>query len=201
MWIGPKPAPLSMIQTWRDKNPDWTHILWTDDLIREKYPNGFKNQKHIDEHETWNGKCDIMRYQILHDFGGIFLDADCICTNALEDHFLQHDSFSCFENEEIRQGLVSTGYMGAVKGAEIMRLCTEEIFKFKSLTLKGTGHASWITVGPLFFTKVINKYKYPITIYPSYVFIPNHYTGWTYKGSGKSYSDQKWGSTKGYENI
>jgi len=201
MWIGPKPPPMKMIQTWIDKNPDWKHILWTEDLIKEKYPKGFRNQKHIDEHETWNGKCDIMRYQILYDFGGIFLDADCVCTNSLEDHFLDHNSFSCFENEELRGNLVACGYMGAVKNCRLMSICTEEIYRSKDLKYKTTGLMSWQTVGPLFFTNTIIKYKYPISIYPSFVFIPRHYTGWTYTGNGKSYSDQKWGSTFGYENI
>lgn len=201
MWIGPKPAPLKLIQTWKDKNPEWQHILWTEDLIKEKYPNGFKNQKHIDEHETWNGKCDIMRYEILHEYGGFFVDADSICTNSLDEHFLNHDSFSCFENEELRGNLVACGYMGAIKGCKLMQLCVDELFNTPDLKEKTTAKLSWITVGPLFFTNVIIKYQYPISIYPCFVFIPNHYTGWKYKGDGKSYADQKWGSTFGYENI
>jgi len=201
MWIGPNPPPLKMIQTWIDKNPDWEHILWTEDLIREKYPNGFRNQKHIDEHETWNGKCDIMRYQILYDIGGIFLDADCICLNSLDDHFLEHDSFSCFENEELRGQLVACGYMGATKGCRLMAICTEELHRTRDLKFETTQKMSWETVGPLFFTQTIQKFNYPISIYPSFVFIPRHYTGWTYSGPGKSYADQKWGSTFGYENI
>jgi hypothetical protein len=60
---------------------------------------------------------------------------------------------------------------------------------------------SWQTVGPLFFTNVVIKNQYPLSVYPSFVFIPNHYTGHQYKGKGKSYADQKWGSTFGYENI
>jgi len=201
MWIGPKPAPMKMIQTWIDKHPDWQHILWTEDKIKEEFPNGFINQKHIDEHETWNGKCDIMRYEILHKHGGIFLDADCICLNTLDDHFLQHDSFSCFENEELRGQLVACGYMGAKPNCDLMQICIDEMKSSKDLTYNGTGLMSWQTVGPLFFTNVIIKHKYPIAIYPSFVFIPRHYTGKTYTGPGKSYADQKWGSTFGYENI
>jgi mannosyltransferase OCH1-like enzyme len=201
MWIGPKPAPMKMIQTWIDKNPEWQHILWTNDLVKEKYPNGFKNQKHIDEHETWNGKCDIMRYEILHEYGGFFIDADAICINSLDDHFLEHDSFSCFENEELRGQLVACGYMGVIKECKLMELCTEDLYNTPDLKEKTTGLMSWQTVGPLFFTNEIIKHQYPISVYPSYVFIPNHYTGKSYTGTGKSYADQKWGSTFGYENI
>jgi len=201
MWIGPKPAPMKMIQTWIDKNPDWEHILWTDDLLKEKFPNGFKNQKHIDDHETWNGKCDIMRYQILHEYGGFFVDADSICLNPIEDIFNNQDSFSVFENEQLRGNLVNCGFMGSIKGCKLMEYCTNDMTDKEDLTFNGTGKMSWQTVGPLYFTETIIKHKYPITIYPSYVFIPNHYTGLKYTGEGKSYADQKWGSTFGYENI
>jgi hypothetical protein len=201
MWIGPKPPPTKMIQTWIDKHPDWQHILWTEEAIKAEYPDGMINQKHIDEHETWNGKCDIMRYEILHKYGGFFVDADAICINTLDDHFLEHDSFSCFENEELRGQLIACGYMGAIKECKLMSLCVDEIKATGDLTQRGTGKMSWETVGPLFFTNVIIKHNYPISIYPCHVFIPNHYTGWKYTGTDKSYADQKWGSTFGYENI
>lgn len=201
MWIGPKPAPLNMMETWQKMNPEREYKFRDENLIKEHYPNGLRNQKHYDEHETRNGKCDIARYEILYDFGGFFVDADAICINSLDDFFIESDSFSCFENEEIRGNLIACGYMGAIKGCELMRHCVEELQKTICLTEKSTGKMSWQTVGPLFFSETIVKYSYPIDIYPSYVFIPNHYTGRSYKGEGKSYADQKWGSTFGYENI
>jgi mannosyltransferase OCH1-like enzyme len=201
MWIGPKPAPSEMIQTWINLNPGWTHILWTESLIKQKYPSGFKNQKHIDEHETYNGKCDIMRYEILFDHGGFFIDADAICLNSLDDHFLEHDSFTCYENESVRKDLLATGYMGSVKNCELMRLCVNHLTGTQSVTKNSTGKPSWMTVGPLFFTNIVKAYNYPIKVYPSYTFIPTHHSGVRYTGKEKVYADQKWGSTFGYENI
>jgi mannosyltransferase OCH1-like enzyme len=196
IWIGPKKCPEKLIQTWKDKHPEsegWQHILWTNDDI-EKFQ--IKNKRHFDEIEEWAGKADIWRYEILHRYGGVFCDADSICTNQLDDHFFQHDSFAGFENEECRGNLVANGYIGASKGNRFMKILIDEIFKTPTVTQKDTGRMAWRNVGPLFFTEQIIKNKYPISIYPSFVFIPQHYSGITYKGNGKSYSQQLWGSTQ-----
>lgn len=195
IWIGPKKMPEKLMDTWKTKNPDWAYMRWTDETIKEYYPNGFKNQKQIDEIGEWAGKADIMRYEILHDFGGFYADADSICTNSLDEHFLQHDCFSVFENEQVRGNLVANGYIGAKKGCRLMKKLIEKIGKKDSVSFDKTGLMAWQTVGPLFFTETIINLQYPIAIYPSYVFIPEHYTGIKYQGNEKSYSHQLWGST------
>ena len=201
MWIGPLPPPLEMMETWQVLHPDWEYRLWNETSIRETYPDGFINQHHIDAHQSWAGKCDIMRYEILFRYGGFFVDADSVCLHPLEDHFLQHEAFACFENEEKMGDLVANGYLGVVKGSPLMKECISAIQKAPSLTLEDTGLVSWRTVGPLFFTNILKSSSHAIMVYPSYTFIPTHHSGLTYEGPGKSYADQKWGSTFGYENI
>ena len=196
IWIGPKKCPDRLIQTWRDKHPEsegWKHILWTNNDIDEFE---MLNRRQFDSIEEWAGKADIWRYEILYRYGGIFCDADSICINQLDDHFLTHDSFAGFENEECRGQLVANGYIGATKGNRLMRILIDEIKKKPSVTQRETGKMAWQTVGPLFFTEQIIQKQYPISIYPSFVFIPEHYSGIVYKGTGKSYSRQLWGSTQ-----
>jgi cellulose synthase/poly-beta-1,6-N-acetylglucosamine synthase-like glycosyltransferase len=46
------------------------------------------------------------------------------------------------------------------------------------------------------------KFKKEMTVFPSYSFLPMHYTGIEYKGHGKIYAYQEWGSTKkNYEQM
>jgi mannosyltransferase OCH1-like enzyme len=196
IWVGPKKKPEKLMNTWKDMNPEWEHIIWDSEKISEKYPNGFKNQKHIDEIEEWAGKADIMRYEILHDYGGFYIDADSICINSLDDHFLKHDCFACFENEECRGQLVANGYLGAIKDCKLMKILIEKISNTESVSHEKTGKMAWQSVGPLFFTETIIENQYPISVYPSFVFIPEHYSGYVYQGKGKSYSRQLWGSTR-----
>jgi mannosyltransferase OCH1-like enzyme len=195
IWVGPKKMPEKYMKTWKDMNPEWEHIIWDDKMISEKYPKGFRNQSKIDEIEEWAGKADIMRYEILHDFGGIYIDADSICTNSLDEHFLKHDSFACFENEQCRGNLIANGYIGAVKYCKLMQILIEKISKLETVSFQKTGKMAWQCVGPLLFTETIFERNYPISVYPSFVFIPEHYSGIKYEGNGKSYSKQFWGST------
>jgi mannosyltransferase OCH1-like enzyme len=200
IWIGPKKCPERLIQTWRDKHSKedgWEHRLWTNEDI-EKF--GIRNRRQFDEIEEWAGKADIWRYEILHRYGGIFCDADSICTNQLDDHFLQHDCFAGFENEQCRGQLIANGYIGATKENKLIEILIDEISKMKSVSQKKTGKMAWQNVGPLFFTEQIMKNQYPIAIYPSFVFIPEHYSGIKYTGPGKSYSQQLWGSTQELSN-
>ena len=127
MWVGPKPAPMSLIQTWRVAHPSWEHILWNEDTLRHYFPQGLYNQSHYDAMPEWNGKCDIARWEILQKFGGFFLDADAICVSPLDDYLLENDSFACYENELMRPGLIAAGYIGASENNALIRLLVQEL--------------------------------------------------------------------------
>jgi len=72
IWLGDQSKrPSSLIDTWKEINPDWEHILWTE----ENLPN-LRNQEQFDSMKEWAGKADILRYELLHDYGGFFIDAD-----------------------------------------------------------------------------------------------------------------------------
>ena len=66
----------------------------------------------------------------------------------------------------------------------------------KPVSYRETEQMAWQNVGPLFFTQTIIKERYPISVFPSWMFIPEHYSGLTYKGDGKPYCHQYWGSTQ-----
>jgi mannosyltransferase OCH1-like enzyme len=196
-WVGPKPPPMALIQTWRDAHPDWIHLLWTQELLDEAFPDGLYNQKHYDAMCEWNGKCDIARWEILLHYGGFFLDADARCLAPLDDYLLANDSFSCYENELARPGLIAAGYVGATQHNALMRLLVDELHAKDPATLSSPGTLlAWETVGPSFLTAVVHTHRYSnLAVYPSFFFIPTHYTGLSYTGGAKVYADQLWGST------
>jgi len=175
------------MDTWRRAHPDWEYRVWTSE-------HGWENQAQIDRMPEWNGKADIMRYEILEREGGILVDADSECVKPLEESFLDHDCFACFENETVLPGLVATGYVGACAGNRLMRACVEGI-KPQLLDLP-----AWVCVGPVFFTAMARGYE-GIHVFPSRMFIPTHHSGAPAPGDAPVYARQYWGSTVGYENI
>ena len=201
LWIGSKPAPLKLMDTWKEQHPDFEYIFWNEEEIKKRNFK-FKCQQKIDEIEEINGKADIMRWEILYKFGGVFLDADSICIEPIDQELLNRKCFAGWEQEEVRKGLIATGTMGfpkkhpLVKGA-IKYILNNEVSQQKSQMM------AWQSVGPGLLTRMYDTCEFKdLYIYPSYTFLPIHLTGIEYTGHGKIYAFQAWGSTKqSYDNM
>lgn len=188
IWIGPKEPPRKLMQTWQKAHPDWEYRLWTDHT-------GWENDAKIAEVPEWYGKSDVMRYEILWRHGGIYVDADAICVNKLDDSLLSHKNFACWENEIVRPGLIAAGYIGAEKGSKFMRKCIDAM-----ANVDLSAGMLWETVGPLLLTKMA-KGDNDLTVLPARTFIPMHFSGIPAPGNFPIYADQKWGTTLGYDKI
>ncbi len=85
IWIGPVPHP-KLYQKYRDiclaLHPDWEYKLWTDiDIENWDFPNKDLYKKSI----SYQERADIIRYEILHKYGGLYLDADYMCLTKLDE--------------------------------------------------------------------------------------------------------------------
>jgi len=194
LWIGPKEPPTNHMNTWKDMNPDFEYIRWNEEeLVKRKFKLECKDR--IEEIEEICGKADIIRWEILYEYGGIFLDADSICIEPIDDVLMKCKSFAGWENETTRPGLIAVGTMGFYPKHPLVKKVIEWI-KLNKVSIKDTTHRAWITTGPVLLTNIYNTGKYDdITILPSYYFLPIHCTGLEYKGHGKIYAHQEWGST------
>lgn len=201
LWIGKKPRPTKFMQTWQDKHPDYEYIMWNEaELIRRKLKP--RCQTRIDEIEEINGKADIIRWEILARYGGLFLDADSICIEPFNQLMDKNRAFAGYENENVRPGLVATGTM-AFPPAHPLCLAAVEWILANPVSHKSTGNMAWKNVGPGLLTRMLDTKLYPdVEILPSYLFLPVHCTGITYAGHAKVYEFQAWGSTKqSYDNM
>ena len=194
LWIGTKPAPITLMNTWKDKNPDFEYIFWNEKEI-EKRNFKFVCQDKIDDIEEINGKADIMRWEILYEYGGIFCDADSICIEPIDDELLNKECFSCWEHEELRYGLISLGTIGFPPKHPMIEEAIKRTME-NEVSFKKTGKHAWVNVGPVLITRIWETGRFPdLHIFPSYTFLPEHYTGTKYEGHGKIYAYQAWGST------
>lgn len=175
------------------KHPDWEYCLWTEENLPD-----LKNLSQFTAMTELSGKADILRYEILFNQGGIYIDADAKCLNPLDDFFLENECFSCWENELRRPGLIACGFIGTVINNPLLALLIEGISQKDPANLANSQLSpAWETVGPKYFTEIINTNpNSEIKIYPSHFFIPQHFTGEKYTGTDKIYADHVWGSTK-----
>jgi hypothetical protein len=195
IWIGPKPAPTKLMDTWKEKNPHFEYIRWNEEEFIKRSMK-FKCQSKIDEMEEYCGKTDIMRWEILYKYGGIYIDADSFCVEPIDDEFCKK-SFAGWENEVKRPDLIAVGTMGFSLNHEIPKLAIDFISKNEVSYIK-TQKMAWQNTGPALLTDIYNKLtnKKIINILPSYTFLPYHFTGQHYDGHGKIYAFQEWGSTR-----
>ena len=91
IWIGNLPRPQQMMETWREKQPGFEYRLWTDiDLIQiEPSEMNWTCIKQMQLCREFCGVADIMRLEILWKYGGIFIDADSVCIEPLDEHITE----------------------------------------------------------------------------------------------------------------
>lgn len=201
IWIGPKPAPTNHMDTWKNKNTGFEYIRWNEDELISRNMT-IECQKRVDEMAEINGKADIIRWEILYKYGGVFLDADSICVEPIDDVLMNCKYFAGWEHEQMRKGLIATGTMGFPPKHPLVKDAINWI-KANTVNVTKTGLRAWQTVGPGLLTRMYNAGNYTdMTIFPSYTFLPIHCTGAEYNGHGKIYAYQEWGSTKqNYEKM
>lgn len=193
LWIGEKAAPKQCMQTWQKAHPKYEYIFWNEAEI-ERRGITFECHRQIEQIREINGKADIMRWEILWRYGGFFFDADSICVEPLDEWFDGKTAFATYENENIRKGLVATGTMGFVPGHTLCRDIIDWILS-PSSTEPINELRAWGSVGPALLTQFLNTGKYPdFAVFPSYAFLPVHFTGQSYSGHRKVYGYQLWGT-------
>ena len=197
IWIGPKPAPINLMNSWKEKHPDFEYILWTETEIQNRNLTLSCIDK-INMIPEINGKADIIRWEILYAYGGYFVDADSICIEPFDDYFSGVPAFATFENENIRAGLIATGTMGFVPNhplcADIINWIRDDDPQTQKIIMETR---AWYSVGPGLLTRMLDTGKYKdVVIYPSHCFLPIHFMGLTYEGHKKVYGYQEWGTAK-----
>ena len=118
IWLGPKPFPeesLVNVLSWQKLNPTWELYFWTDSQDRKCPIEGMKKQL-VDSYDfknmaplialstNWGEKSDLMRYQILLDMGGFYVDHDSEALKSFEP-FRKFDAVLCCEEPAWRGGV------------------------------------------------------------------------------------------------
>ena len=127
IWIGPKEPPTIPMDTWKDKHPDFEYIRWNEEEFIKRDMK-FECLNRIDSMEQWCGKADIIRLELLYKYGGVFLDADSLCIEPIDD--LMDTNFLIYENEKVRKGLIANGIMGFTPKQNTKRLISDTKIKF-----------------------------------------------------------------------
>ncbi|MCE5293129.1 MAG: hypothetical protein LLF94_00760 [Chlamydiales bacterium] len=148
IWLGPKPFPeesVINVLSWKKYNPEWQLIFWTDDKDRPCPIEGMQKRL-VQEYDfkemaplialstNWGEKSDLMRYVIVSDMGGFYVDHDSEVVKSFEP-LLSFDAVICCEEPAWRGGasdshvLFQNGLFGFIAGHPILKQTRENIQK------------------------------------------------------------------------
>jgi hypothetical protein len=82
----------TLIQSWKDNNPNYTHVFLDDNERREIIKQNFHERVYNTYCKIIPGafRADLWRYCMLYIYGGVYVDIDTICYSNLDD-FLSED--------------------------------------------------------------------------------------------------------------
>lgn len=189
-WVGPYRKPIKLMKTWEDRHPNYKFCEWNNETVKN-FP--WRLQKQLNQMwgaERWHGVADIVRWEILWHFGGFFAPADSECLNPIDD-LLKLGCFCCYENEKHNSELLSP-HIGVYPHNKLIKLIIDGLAELDDVLFT----EPWRVTGNQKLTSAVKWSGLPIVKLPSYTFIPEHYKGYKYKGSGKVYARHLWGTTK-----
>lgn len=114
-WLGgPEPEwTRPFAETWL--HPGWTLAEWTDANIESVFPlvnqDIFDRAEEIAPNHVGQLRADVLRYELLWRFGGVWVDTDSECLKPLDP--LIEDTH-CFAAWEVQTKWIANGLMGAV---------------------------------------------------------------------------------------
>jgi mannosyltransferase OCH1-like enzyme len=172
IWLG-SPVPdvfNEYMQSWvaHHCGPDWLYILWDDQKIKD-----FKlyNQAIYDSSSNFGQKSDIVRWEILYTFGGLYVDVDFECFASFDIFHYAYDFYVGLQPLDSQIVQLNNALVGSCAGHPILKHCIVTI-KDDWARYKGAPQ----TTGPVHFTRsfylTANKYGTVDIAFPASYFYP-----------------------------
>jgi mannosyltransferase OCH1-like enzyme len=149
IWIGDNPMPQQFIdwgKSWLEHHPDWEMREWND--VEEVVV----NKDCLPLSRNLSQTSDILRYELLYRYGGIYLDTDFVCQKNIEALLEDADFVGAGE----LPNMVSAGFIAVIPQHpliwDVMQSLPERI---RSTTMNQAR-----ATGPGMLTAIWEKYKF-----------------------------------------
>lgn len=91
----------ALSKTWRQKHLGWEYMFWTDDMNRSFIKRNNPEFLSVYDRYPYNiQRVDAVRYFILYEMGGVFVDLDFECIRSVEPLIDGHDCVFGLEPQE-----------------------------------------------------------------------------------------------------
>lgn len=156
VWLGGKMPKQyeGFYQSWLENHPDWTFIFWTDndknydrgllvknfEELSEKLTQNtekrlvvdtrklvFDNKKFFDASRNYGQQSDILKWEIVYRFGGMYVDTDYECLKSLESLHHMYDFYTGLQSLDTNRVQLGAALYAAVPGHPILEHCVKTI--------------------------------------------------------------------------
>lgn len=144
IWVGPNPFPQESVQnvySWVENHPDWTVKFWTD---RKRPLPHAQMELHLisdfqfesletfyNDSDNYAEKSDMLRYEILHQEGGLYVDHDVKCFKSFTPFHYNYDLFCGLEppHKPVMSSSISVNnnIIGTMPRHPILKECIENV--------------------------------------------------------------------------
>jgi mannosyltransferase OCH1-like enzyme len=170
-WTG-SPVPDHLMQysnAWSNLNPGWQHYLWTDASLGIDDPEtGLDNaslwrraEEFVAPGRQYQLRADIVRYELLYRFGGVWIDMDFEPLKSLNSWFAEVQGDQPFAVWEVQDKWAANGIMGAPKKHWFMKLLIDRL---PASARERTGDAPTRISGPQFMTELHREQSEPMKV-------------------------------------
>lgn len=192
-WGGP-PIPPAFTQyshTWQLQHVAWDHKLWTPDNIPYLDNQELWDSAESISKEPWQFRADVLRYEILYRYGGVWIDMDMEPTpgRSLNDLMWGNSAWIAWEETD---RWVSNAVMASTPYHPWIRALIEQL----PMNVHVSG-GNTVKSGPQFITP-LTLGRLDVDIYPSSFFYPFAYNKLNRRGtvSGVYGTHHFWNRTK-----
>lgn len=147
IWLG-SPLPdefKEFMQSWIEYHLNgWHYKLWTDEDVKTF---GLTNQQYYDATDNYGVKSDLLKWEIVYRYGGVYIDVDFECLRSLDLFHHLYDFYTGIQPLDTQFVQLGAALFGAVPNHPILKHCIE--------TIKDDWHKKGAPTksGPVHFTK------------------------------------------------
>lgn len=164
------------VQSWAKFHPDWTILFWTDNnlnydqgnevaynfdqlanrlkkvsggerIVIDTHKLSYENKPFYDEAKNYGEKSDILKWEIVYRFGGVYVDTDFECLQPLDVYHHTYDFYTGIQPLDTNMVQLGAALYGAIPNHPILQACVQNIKNnqdIKQIIVK---------TGPIHFTK------------------------------------------------
>lgn len=150
----------------------WKYIIWDDNLVKSYFKNNRKVLNTYNKLEYMHQKIDFIRYCILYEFGGVYMDMDVTILKPFDKLVETYGNYECILSNInlntidsyalcLHKECLNNGIMICQPKSRFILSLVDEIHKNNECVSYDLNNSMCInrTTGPLLITRIYNEYK------------------------------------------